>query len=302
MAWTVEDIPDQDGRVAVVTGANSGIGYEAAKALAHRGAHVILACRSPERGKQAVERLRDERPRGEVSLRPLDLADLDDVRRFADGVRADHPRLDLLIHNAGVMVPPFSRTKQGFELQFGTNHLGHFALGGHLLPALAASPGSRLVVVYSGVHTFGRVDFDDPNYERRPYRAAMAYAQSKLANVLYATELHRRLGGRGPAITAAHPGWTATDLQRTATAARWLNPLFAMKPADGALPTLRAATDPGARSGSFWGPSGWRELNGPPVPGRIAARGADLDVAARLWALSESATGVRYAWPDAVAA
>jgi NAD(P)-dependent dehydrogenase (short-subunit alcohol dehydrogenase family) len=170
-AWSFHDIPDQTGRTAIVTGANTGIGYETARALARKGARVSLACRDLDKGRAAVSRIQAEGISGAVELLPLDLSDLESVRAFATTFRARHERLDLLVNNAGVMIPPFSRTKQGFELQFGTNHLGHFALTGHLLPLLYSAPGSRVVVVYSGAYREGRIQFDDVNYHRRPYRA-----------------------------------------------------------------------------------------------------------------------------------
>jgi NAD(P)-dependent dehydrogenase (short-subunit alcohol dehydrogenase family) len=294
--WTFNDIPDQTGRTAIVTGANTGIGLEAARMLARKGAHVVLACRNPEKGRAALVQILAGTPAGRVDLETLDLSDLDSVAAFAGAFVRTHERLDLLINNAGVMVPPLGRTAQGFELQFGTNHLGHFALAGRLLPLVLRTPGARVVVVASGAQNFGRIDFDDLNWERRPYRAWAAYCQSKLANMLFALELQRRLSTSGSEVraTAAHPGWTATDLQRTAGAARFLNPLFAMKPADGALPTLRAATDPAAGGGSYWGPSRAFEISGPPAPARISARANDQAVAARLWEVSEKLTGVSY--------
>jgi len=290
--WTFDDIPDQTGRLAIVTGANSGIGWETARMLALKGAEVVLACRNAEKGADAVERIRAESPTGKVSLEVLDLSDLDSVAAFATRFAAAHPRLDLLINNAGVMVPPLGRTKQGFELQIGTNHIGHVALTERLLPLLERTPGARVVVVASTAQSFGHIDFEDLNWERRSYKAWRAYGQSKLANMMYAFELARRLEAAGSQVrvTAAHPGWTATDLQRTAGVARFFNPLFAMKPADGALPTLRAATDPDAANGSYWGPK--RVMNGPPTPARASKRAYDRAVASRLFDLSEQLAGV----------
>jgi NAD(P)-dependent dehydrogenase (short-subunit alcohol dehydrogenase family) len=298
-AWTFDDIPDQKGRTAIVTGANTGIGLETARMLALKGADVVLACRNLEKGQAALARIQAEKPAGSATLAALDLSDLDAIATFAETFAATHERLDLLIDNAGVMVPPLGRTKQGFELQIGTNHLGHFALTGRLWPLVLRTPAARVVVVSSGAQNFGRIDFDDLSWERRPYRDMAAYSQSKLANMMFALELHRRLSasgaGTGVRVTAAHPGWTATDLQRTAGLARLFNPLFAMKPADGALPTLRAATDPAAASGSYWGPSHFFEMNGPPVPARIPSRAKDEAVAARLWEVSEELTSVSFA-------
>jgi NAD(P)-dependent dehydrogenase (short-subunit alcohol dehydrogenase family) len=293
-AWNFNDIPDQTGRTALVTGANTGIGLETARMLALKGAKVVLACRDAGKGQAAVDRIMAEKPAGSATLGSLDLSDLDSVAAFAASFASAHDRLDLLINNAGVMVPPLGRTKQGFELQMGTNHLGHFALTGRLLPLVERTAGSRVVVVSSTAQNFGHIDFADLSWERRSYVAFAAYGQSKLANMLFALELHRRLAAAGSAVraTAAHPGWTATDLQRTVGAARFFNPIFAMKPADGALPTLRAATDPGAASGSYWGPAHFFELNGPPVPARISKDAKNESVAARLWEVSEKLTGV----------
>jgi NAD(P)-dependent dehydrogenase (short-subunit alcohol dehydrogenase family) len=296
--WTFDDIPDQTGRIAVVTGANTGIGFETARMLAQKGAHVVLACRTPEKGEAAALRIAATRPVGSATFAPLDLSDLDSVAAFASAIAAAHPRLDLLVNNAGVMVPPLSRTKQGFELQFGTNHLGHFALGARLLPLLERTSGARVVVVSSSAQNLGRIDFDDLNWEHRSYSAWSAYGQSKLANMMFALELRRRLAQTGSElrVTAAHPGWTSTDLQRTSSFVRLLNPFFAMKPHDGALPTLRAATDPSAESGSYWGPSRFAEMNGPPARARISERAKDETVAKRLWDASEKLVRVAFAF------
>jgi NAD(P)-dependent dehydrogenase (short-subunit alcohol dehydrogenase family) len=295
-AWTFDDIPDQRGRTVIVTGANTGIGLETARMLALKGAHVVLACRSRDKGQAALDRILTEKPSASAALELLDLSDLESVATFAAGFARTHDRLDLLINNAGVMVPPLGRTKQGFELQFGTNHLGHFALTGRLLPLVLRTPGARIVVVSSTAQNFGRIDFDDLNWERRSYNAWRAYGQSKLANMLFALELQRRLGSgnAAPRVTAAHPGYTATDLQRTSTVARLLNPLLAMKPVDGALPTLRAATDPVAAGGSYWGPSGFFEMSGPPAIAKISRAATDVATAGRLWTLSETMTAVPF--------
>jgi NAD(P)-dependent dehydrogenase (short-subunit alcohol dehydrogenase family) len=295
--WTFADIPDQTGRTAIVTGANTGIGLETARMLALKGANVLLACRNPEKGRAAVESIQSARPRGSATAAALDLSDLDAVAAFAETFAASHERLDLLIANAGVMVPPFGRTKQGFELQLGTNHLGHFALVGRLLPLVLRTDSARIVVVSSAAQNIGRIDRDDLNWERRPYRPWAAYGQSKLANQLFALELHRRLSAAGARVrvTSAHPGFTATDLQRTSLAARLFNPIFGMKPPDGALPTLRAATDPAAASGSYWGPRGFFELRGSPGPARISASAQDPSTAAWLWDESAKLTGVSFA-------
>jgi NAD(P)-dependent dehydrogenase (short-subunit alcohol dehydrogenase family) len=297
-AWTFNDIPDQTGRVAIVTGANTGIGLETARMLAQKGADVVLACRNPEKGEAALAQIQADKPAGKASLMALDLSDLDSVASFAAAFGKAHDRLDLLVNNAGVMVPPLSRTKQGFELQIGTNHLGHFALTGRLLPLVLRTKGARVVTVASTAASFGRIDLDDLSWERRKYDAWRAYGQSKLANLLFFQELSRRLAAAGSAVraTGAHPGWTATDLQRTAGFARFFNPYLAMKPHDGALPTMRAACDPDAASASYWGPDGLFELRGAPAPARIIKPARDEAMAARLWALSEKLTGVTFSF------
>jgi NAD(P)-dependent dehydrogenase (short-subunit alcohol dehydrogenase family) len=301
MSWSLDDVPDQSGRVAVVTGANSGIGFETARRLALKGARVVLACRHPDRGSAALGQIQAETSPARATLALLDLSDLDSVTTFATAFAARYERLDLLVDNAGVMVPPFGRTRQGFELQLGINHLGHFALTGRLLPLLARTPGARIVIVSSIAQHVGRIDLDDLNWQRRRYRAAAAYAQSKLANMMFALELQRRLTASDSSLraTAAHPGWTATELQRTASIGRRLNRFFAMKPADGALPTLRAATDPDAAGGSYWGPSRFFGLNGPPAPARVSRRARDEAIAEKLWEASEKLTGVSFALPPA---
>jgi NAD(P)-dependent dehydrogenase (short-subunit alcohol dehydrogenase family) len=295
--WSVTDIPSQDGRVAVITGANTGIGFETARILAEKGAHVVLACRSAEKGQAAVERIEAMKLRGTASFAALDLSDLESVERFVTSF--PHPRLDLLINNAGVMVPPLGRTKQGFELQIGTNHLGHFALTARLFARLAAAPGARVVVLSSGAQNFGHIDLTDLQWESRRYVPWRAYAQSKLANMMFALELDRRLrrAGLDLRVTAAHPGWTATDLQRTAPLTRVFNPIFGMRPADGALPTLRAATDPDAQSGAYFGPANFFEMNGPPVLAKIPRRAKDESVAKKLWDVSEQLVRVSFDLP-----
>lgn len=293
--WTFDSIPDQSGRVAIITGANTGIGYETARGLARKGARVILACRDMAKASAAAAAIAAEKPTGSAEAQPLDLSDLESIQRFATSIAATQTRLDLLINNAGVMVPPEGRTRQGFELQFGTNHLGHFALTAQLLPLLRRTAGSRIVVVASNAHRDGRIHFDDLNFERG-YKPWPAYCQSKLANLLFVLELQRRLKAAGANIlvTAAHPGWTATDLQRSWWIVRKLNPYLAMKPYDGALPTLRAATDPDALPGEYFGPRYLMEMNGPPVRARLSRRAQDQEAAARLWTTSESMTGIRY--------
>lgn len=292
--WTQADIPDQSGKLALVTGANSGIGFEAARALARRGATVVLGCRDVARAREAAARI------GAESVRPvvmcLDLADLDAVRRFAEEFSARFDRLDLLINNAGVMMPPASTTKQGFELQFGVNHLGHFALTGLLLPRLQAAGGARVVNVSSQAHRQGRMNFDDLDFQTRRYDRMAAYGQSKLANLLFTFEAVRRFAAAGVdvVVAAAHPGWTRTNLQKHWGLADLLNPLLGMAPAKGALPTLRAATDPAVQPGDYFGPRGIYQMWGYPRRVGTTRAARNLEDAVRLWEVSQLRTGVVY--------
>ncbi len=302
--WNATKIPDQSGRTAVVTGANSGIGYVTARELARRGASVVLACRSAARGKAAEIRLRAEVPGAEVEFAALDLADLGSVREFAKGFGERRAALDLLINNAGVMALPYGRTADGFETQLGVNHLGHFALTGLLLPRLrAAAPGARIVNVSSGFHALANVDLDDLGYERG-YRPWFAYGRSKTANLLFTHELSRRFAAAGSTIVAAaaHPGYASTNLHAGATrdggtlyarAVAIANDVLAQPAAGGALPTLYAATAPGVRQDAFIGPRfGWR---GAPVGSWRAKWTLDDKSGERLWDASEKLTGVSYA-------
>lgn len=296
MAWTEKDVPDQTGRLAIVTGSNTGLGYDTARVLAGRGAQVVMAVRDTAKGETAAARIRQLTPGAQVSVHKLDLGSLTSVRESGAAMAAEYPRIDLLINNAGVMVPPRGKTAQGFELQFGTNHLGHFALTAPLLPRLAQQPGARVVVVASMAQRFGTISLDDPNWEGRRYNGWLAYGQSKLANMMFAVELQRRLAQAGSSLicTAAHPGWTATDLQRSDPMSNLLNPMLAMPVAKGALTTLRAATDPAATGGSYWGPTGFAGMWGWAGEVPIPAKATDERVAEQLWALSERLTGVRF--------
>jgi NAD(P)-dependent dehydrogenase (short-subunit alcohol dehydrogenase family) len=300
--WSVADVPDQTGRVAVVTGANTGIGYHTAAALAFRGAHVVLAVRNLEKGNEALSRIVAAAPRADVAVQPLDLSSLDSVRSAADALRDDYPRIDLLINNAGVMWTPKRVTGDGFELQFGTNHLGHFALTGLVLDHLLAVPDSRVVTVSSLGHRLrAAIHFDDLQWERRYDRVA-AYGQSKLANLLFTYELQRRLEARPDAKTvavAAHPGGSNTDLARNLPGIfqplkAVLGPVLFQSPERGALPTLRAATDPAVRGGQYFGPDGFLEQRGSPKLVQSSAQSHDADLQRRLWAVSEELTGVSY--------
>jgi NAD(P)-dependent dehydrogenase (short-subunit alcohol dehydrogenase family) len=294
--WTAADIPAQTGKLALVTGSNSGIGFEAARILAQRGATVVLACRGESKANEARSRILTAQPDAEIIPMPLDLADLDSVRAFAQAFAARFDRLDLLINNAGVMMPPASTTKQGFELQFGVNHLGHFALTGLLLDRLRASPRARVVNVSSQAHRQGIIDFDDIDFTKRRYDRMLAYCQSKLANLLFTFEAARRFAAAelDIVVAAAHPGWTRTNLQQHWGLANLLNPVLGMPPAKGALPSLRAATDPDVRPGDYFGPRGIYQFWGYPKRVGTTKRARDEAVAAQLWELSELRTGVRY--------
>jgi NAD(P)-dependent dehydrogenase (short-subunit alcohol dehydrogenase family) len=292
-------LPDQHGRTAVITGANSGIGLEAARELARAGAHVVLACRDTAKGAAAAETIRKEIPSAELDVAALDLASLDSVRAFAE--LYPHERLDLLINNAGVMAAPYTKTVDGFELQFATNHLGHFALAGLLLDKLLRTPGARVVTVSSTAHKMGRIDFDDLQSERS-YRRWRAYGQSKLANLLFTFELDRRLRTTDADLlsVAAHPGYSATNLQFAATPSRierlasvMLNRVYAQSAERGAMPTLYAATAdiPG---GSFVGPDGFQEMRGAPKIVKSTRAARDPQTALRLWEVSEQLTGVHF--------
>ncbi|BBX47857.1 SDR family NAD(P)-dependent oxidoreductase [Mycobacterium cookii] len=297
--WTTADIPDQSGRVAVITGANTGLGYETALALAAHGAHVVLAVRNLDKGKDAISRITAQSPQADVALQELDLTSLESVRAAARQLRSDHERIDLLINNAGVMYPPKSTTKDGFELQFGTNHLGHFAFTGLLLDRLLPVAGSRVVTVSSIGHRIrADIHFDDLQWEHS-YNRVSAYGQAKLANLLFTYELQRRLASHGTTIAvAAHPGGSNTELMRhlpswAATAYPVLAPIF-QDAAMGALPQLRAATDPAVLGGQYYGPGGLGQTRGYPKIVGSSKKSHDADRQRRLWTVSEELTAVTY--------
>ena len=299
--WGAEQIPSQAGRRVIVTGANSGIGLVAARELARAGASVVLGCRNREKGEAAATEIRQSAPAAAVEVAELDLGSLASVRAFAERYRSTHDALDLLINNAGVMAPPRRTTSDGFELQFGTNHLGHFALTGLLIGLMEGRTDARAVTVSSGAHRMGKIDFDDLQGERH-YGRWSAYGQSKLANLLFAFELERRLRTAGSSIKslAAHPGYAATNLQFAAVPAyermfmSVSNVFFAQSAARGALPTLYAATYPGLDGGTFIGPDGFMEMRGRPTIVQASPAAHDEAVAKRLWDVSEVLTGVKF--------
>jgi len=294
--WTEDDIGDLSGKVAVVTGANSGIGYETARALAEKGADVVMACRSVQKGNEAADKIRALEPRGSVEVMQLNLADLDSVRQFVEAFNAQHDRLDLLINNAGIMMTPYGKTAQGFEQQFGVNHLGHFALTGLLFERIKETSGSRVVTVSSTYHRLGKIDFDDLHCEEKAYGRQTAYGQSKLANLLFTYELQRKMdrAGLDMVAVAAHPGWSETNLQRHAGLFDFMNRFVAQEAAMGALPTLYAATAPDVRGGDYYGPDGFMERAGHPKKVSSNGRSRDEEVAERLWQVSQDLTGVTY--------
>ena len=300
--WSENDVPDQTGRVAIITGSNTGLGFDNARALAGRGAKVVMAVRDTAKGEAAAAKIRSITPGADIAVHKLDLGSLASVRQAAAELAADYPRIDLLINNAGVMYPPKQNTSDGFELQFGTNHLGHFALTGLLLPNLLPVDGSRVVVVASIAHNIrAKIDFDDLQWEKRRYDRVASYGQSKLANLLFAYELQRRLAAaKAKTIAvAAHPGVAATELVRHVPGASlpgvsWLSGKLLNTSELGALATLRAATDPSVQGGQYWGPDGFRELRGYPVLVTSNKQSHDVATQQRLWQVSEELTGVSY--------
>lgn len=299
--WTAARITDQSGRTFVVTGANSGLGFETARQLAAHGGRVVLAVRSQAKGRDAVARLTAAVPSATVESRALDLSDLDSVRAFAAAIQQDGIAVDVLVNNAGVMFPPRRLTRQGFESQFATNHLGHFALTGLLFDTIRRGPDPRVVTVSSNEHKGGSIHFDDLTGERS-YSPRAFYQQSKFANVLFGLELDRRVRAAGIPVRSvlAHPGYSATNLQSsgpTGLAKQMMkvsNRLVAQSAAMGALPELYAAVDPAAESGRFYGPGGFREMRGYPAEVQPAAAATNEETARRLWDVSEQLTGVTW--------
>ncbi len=294
--WDIENISDQNGKTIIVTGSSSGIGFEAARVLALKNAEVIIAVRNSIKGEKALEKIISEKKDAKVKVMHLDLADLKSVGIFADEFKKKNTKLDILINNAGVMVPPYSKTSDGFELQMGTNHFGHFALTLQLLDILNNTKGSRIVNVSSMAHKYGNIDFDDLNWEKRKYKPMRSYGDSKIANLYFTSELSKKLKEKGTdtKVTSAHPGWTATDLQRHNSAAEFLNGFFAQKVNMGALPTLYAAIGEDAESGDFFGPSGFMEIKGYPKKVSPNKLSRDKIIAKKLWEVSEKVTGVKY--------
>lgn len=298
-SWSLSDVPDLTGRTALVTGANSGLGFWTTVELAKKGARVLMGCRDAGRAEAALQRARAEVTGAQVELVTLDLQSLSSIEAAAKEVAARTPSLDLLVDNAGIMATPRTLTEDGFEAQLGTNHLGHFALTGRLLPTLLEARAPRVVVVSSGAHKPGKVAFDDLMGERS-YGPWKAYSQSKLANLLFVLELDRRARAAGSplVVTAAHPGYAATHLQDTdglrGLAMKLGNRLLAQSDAAGALPSVYAATAPDVSGGDYYGPDGPFEMRGTPTKVGRTKAAQDTDVARRLWVVSEELTGVTY--------
>lgn len=292
--WNISNIPDQAGRIIIITGATSGLGKEASKQLALKNASVVMAVRNLHKAEQVKEEILSLKPESDIRVKHLDLGSLKSIQKFASEITGETDHLDVLIHNAGIMMCPFSTTEDGFEIQMGTNHLGPFALSGHLLPLLKKTPNSRIVVTSSIAHRQGNIDFSDLNWETRKYKTSKAYGDSKLANLYFTFELADKLKNEknAPLITAAHPGWTKTDLQRHSGLLRFLNNFLSQKVEVGVLPTLRAAVDSEAESGDYFGPSGIAEMHGSPVKVASSKKSRDKNSAEKLWALSEKLTGV----------
>jgi NAD(P)-dependent dehydrogenase (short-subunit alcohol dehydrogenase family) len=300
--WTAEDIPDLSGKVVIVTGANSGIGLEASRELARKGAEVVMACRTQDKAEAAVQQIQEDIPQAKLEYIHLDLADLTSVNKFAADFKSRYEQLDVLLNNAGIMMVPYKKTADGFESQFGTNHLGHFALTGSLIDLILKTPGARVVNISSNAHYGGEIDFDNLQYEDGGYNPSAAYSRSKLANLLFTYELQRRFEGRGAEALAlaAHPGIAATGLADHFLTGKlsWLiqgimKVLF-QSAKMGSLPGLRAATDPQAEGGSYYGPGGKGERSGYPVVVTSNQASHNQQDAARLWKVSEDLTGVSF--------
>ncbi len=294
--WNSNNIPNQKDTIVIITGATSGLGKEATKVLSGKNATVVMAVRNIEKGKNVAKEISQTFPNAIIDVRKLELNSLKSIQTFAEGVKSSYDHLDILINNAGVMACPFSKTEDGFEIQMGVNHLGHFALTGHLMPLLKKTKAARIVATSSVAHRQGNIDFDDINWKKRTYDTGKAYGDSKLANLYFTYELAKKLQGdsAAPIVTAAHPGWTSTDLQRHSLFFRVLNPIFSQNVENGVLPTLRAAIDEVAKPGDYYGPSGFMEAKGSPILVQSNKMSHHETNAKRLWDLSEEMTSVRY--------
>lgn len=301
--WTARKIPDLKGKVILVTGGNIGLGYESVKMLSAKGAEVILACRNMTKGEYAKSKILQKYKSAKIEVLKLDLASLDSIRKFSELVKSKYSKLDILINNAGVMWCPYKKTTDNFELQLGTNHLGHFALTGLLFDLLKKTKNSRIVNISSGAHHMGEINFDDLMWEKRIYNKREAYAQSKIANLYFTYELQRKISKAGYSIkaVAAHPGRSNTNLAQhlgnivvNAIIKNVLMPIMTQSAKKGALPGIRAAVDPNVKGGEYYGPDGYKERKGFPVKVKSNKLSHDIYIAKRLWGISEDLTGVRY--------
>lgn len=294
VTWTPDEMPSLDGKNVVITGANSGLGLESARLMAARGAQVIMACRSQAKALAAKQQILAELPEAQLDLIPLDLASQRSIKQFASVFKNRYAKLDILLNNAGLMAPPLAHTEDGFEMQFGTNHLGHFALTGLLLECLEAAAAARVVTVSSVAHNFGNIYFDNLNADKR-YSRWFFYGQSKLANLIFARELHRRLHQSGSKVQsiAVHPGYSDTNLQST-SGTEIFNRFFAQSQNMGCYPSVYAATSSDAKSGEYYGPNGCFEAAGYPSPARVRKHAKNELIAQRLWQVSEKMTGIHY--------
>lgn len=296
--WTIDNAPDQSGRTAVVTGSNTGLGFETASGLAGRGAHVVLAVRDETKGRAAASAILERHPAASVAIQRLDLSSLASIRGAAEMLKNDYPRLDLLVNNAGIAYSPLAQTEDGFERIFGTNHLGHFALTGLLLPTMLVTPNSRIVTVSALAHQQVQgIAFDDLQ-RKLAYNSWRVYGESKLANLLFTRELNRRLSDTGTITVAAHPGLSQSDLSRSAPRIqgmlfRVFESIFLQSTTKGALPSLRAATDPALRGGEYLGPH-WRGIRGYPVTAEPSTAAQNDQDAQRLWSISEKLTETQF--------
>jgi len=294
--WNESNIPDQSGKIFIVTGPTSGLGKESVKVLVRKKATIIMAARNIKKSNSIKKEILAENKNAKIDIQELDLSSLESVNNFSISINKKYKALDCLINNAGIMACPYSKTKDGFEIQMGTNHLGHFALTGQLISLLKKTPNSRVVNVSSIAHTSGNIDFDDLNWEKRKYRTWSAYSDTKLANLYFTYELSSKLeeDKGNPIILASHPGWTATDLQRYSGVANFMNIFLGQKVNIGALGGLRAATDSTVKSNDYFGSPSMGGMKGHPVLVKSNELSYNTDNAKKLWKLSEELTGVRY--------
>jgi len=294
--WNIQNIPSQNGKVVIITGATSGLGKEITKFFVEKEANVIMAVRNLEKAKSVIAEIHKIHPNAKIDVKNLDLSSLNSIKSFTDEILLDYQHLDILINNAGIMYCPYSKTKDGFEMQMGTNHLGPFALTANLLPLLIKTPNARIINTSSLAHLKGNINFEDINWAQRKYKTMQAYSDSKLANLYFNYELSSKLkdNPNAPLVIAAHPGWTKTELDRHNRLVGIISSIVGQKVDKGILPTLRAATDPTANSGDYFGPDGFREIRGNPIKVESNAKSHDKNSAKKLWELSEKLTGIKF--------